>query len=227
MQVLENAKRAFERVTGYGRPTRRGLAELVRIRKPHLLHFKDDGRTPNNHLPLVLYCSPISFRDGLDPAAVFEDLFAAHGWRQSRRDGKYDFLHFHRRTHEVLGIAQCRLRAEFGGSAGKTLELRAGDVVILPAGTGHRRLASSGDLLVVGAYPPSGTYDEPRPADVNHAKAASAIGRVRAPTQDPVYGKKGPLVRLWRSARRPAVRSAPGVDETGNAPSAFAGPHDR
>lgn len=197
--LLEDAKRAFERVTGYGRPKRRDIAGLTRPRKPHLIHFKDDGRTPNNSLPLVLYRSPVTLSSGLDPAAIFEDLFAAHGWRQSWRNGMYDYLHFHTQTHEVLGIARGRLRAEFGGSEGRVVQLKAGDVVVLPAGTGHRRLGSSRDLLVVGAYPATGSYDEPKPADISHAKAVAAIAGVRRPAQDPVYGKHGPLVGLWRA----------------------------
>jgi len=198
--LLEDAKRAFEKVTGYGRPKRREIASLVRPRKPHLFHFKDDGRTPNNRLPLVLYRSPVALHGDLDPAAVFEDLFAARGWRGSWRNGMYAFLHFHTGTHEVLGIARGRLRAEFGGSKGRIVELKAGDVVILPAGTGHRRLSASRDLLVVGAYPAAGSYDEPKPADIPHAKAVAAIARVRVPAEDPVYGKKGALVQLWRRA---------------------------
>jgi len=198
--LLEDAKRAFEKVTGFGRPKRRALSSMIRPRKPHLFHFKDDGRTPNNRLPLVLYRTPVVLDPHLDPAAVFEDLFAAHGWRGSWRNGMYEFLHFHTATHEVLGIARGNLRAEFGGSSGRVLELKAGDVVILPAGTGHRRRNASRDLLVVGAYPATGSYDEPKPADIPHAKAVAAIARARVPAEDPVYGKKGPLVQLWRHA---------------------------
>ena len=198
--LLEDAKRAFEKITGYGRPKPRALASLVRSRTPHLFHFKDDGRTPNNRLPLVVYRTPVALKRDFDPAAVFEDLFAAHGWRDSWRNGMYPYLHFHTGTHEVLGIARGTVRAEFGGSNGKILELKAGDVAILPAGTGHRRLGASRDLLVVGAYPAAGSYDEPKPKDITHAKAVAAIARVKPPLEDPVYGKKGALVQLWRRA---------------------------
>lgn len=199
MPILDDAKRVFEKVTGYARPKRRELSDLVRARKPHLLRFKDDGRTPNNRLPLVLYRSAVELDGSFDPAAVFEELFAVHGWDDSWRDGMYDFLHFHTGTHEVLGVARGQVRAQFGGTHGKSVELKAGDVVVLPAGTGHKRLSATRDLLIVGAYPPKGSYDEPRPKDVDHAKAVAAIARVPAPTQDPVYGKRGPLVELWRS----------------------------
>ena len=74
------------------------------------------------------------------------------------------------------------------------------NVVVLTAGTGHKRVSASRDLLIVGAYPATGSYDEPKPADIDHAKALAAITRVPAPAQDPVYGKRGPLVELWRRA---------------------------
>jgi len=201
MPILEDAKRTIEGVTGYGRPDTADLGTLTRERKAHLLHFKDDGKTPNNsRLAMILYRSPVRLPDRYDPAAVFEDLFAANGWEDSWRDGMYDFLHFHTHTHEVLGIARGTVRAQFGGTDGKTLDLKVGDVVILPAGTGHRRLKASKDLLIVGAYPTNGgKYDEPKPADVNHKQALASIARVRVPRADPVYGKDGPLKRHWRA----------------------------
>src|SRR5882757_1818882 len=168
MPILEDAKRTIERATGYGRPDAGDLSLLTQARKPHLLRFKDDGETPNNsRLAMILYRSPVRLPARFDPAAVFEELFASNGWEDSWRDGIYDFLHFHTHTHEVLGIARGWVRVQFGGSKGRVLQLKASDVVVLPAGTGHRRLTGSRDLLVVGAYPKSGgAYDQPAPDQV-------------------------------------------------------------
>jgi uncharacterized protein YjlB len=200
MPILEDAKKRIELITGYARPKRRDVPGLVHSRKAHHVRFKDDGQTPNNpKLPLVIYRTPVMLPHDLDPAAVFEELFAANGWKDSWRDGVYDFLHFHTRTHEVLGIARGSVRVEFGGANGRTIDLKAGDVAILPAGTGHRRRSASRNLLVVGAYPAGGKYDEPKPSDVDHHKAVLAIGKVRLPNKDPVYGKTGPLTRIWGS----------------------------
>ncbi len=181
------------------RPDKDALAKIVRRRSPRAFCFADDGETPNNpELPFLHYKGAVALPKAFDPAAVFENLFSSHGWRMAWRDSIYDFLHFHTRTHEVLGIARGEARVRFGGKKGKTLKVKAGDVVVLPAGTGHRRLSKSNDLLVVGAYPGKGTYDEPKPGDVDHDEAKKRIAKVKMPVADPVYGKDGPLKRLWK-----------------------------
>jgi uncharacterized protein YjlB len=78
------------------------------------------------------------------------------------------------------------------------VRLKAGDVAILPAGTGHQALAASKDLVVVGAYPPSGHYDEYRGSAEEHARARKSVPKVKAPKKDPVFGIDGPLNKLWR-----------------------------
>ncbi len=167
-------------------------------REPLVYRFADDGTTPNNaSLPLVLYRDVVGMARGRDPAAAFETLFATHGWAGSWRNGIHGFLHFHAATHEVLGIARGRALVQFGGDGGRDIEVEAGDVAILPAGTGHRRLSASDDLLVVGAYPSAGPYDQWRPGEIGHRDALARIARVPAPAQDPVYGRDGPLTRLW------------------------------
>ena len=193
--LLEDLKAAGEKITGLAKPGN----VIPRKRQPHTFRFRDDGQTPNNpHFPLLIYRSPVRLDPACDPAAIFETLFAAHGWTDGWRNGIYDFNHFHTGTHEVLGIARGRAKVRFGGAGGRMVELRAGDVIVLPAGTGHERLSKSRDLLVVGAYPKTGRYDEPQPFEVDHAKAVRSIAKVAAPSSDPVYGVKGPLKNLWR-----------------------------
>ena len=166
--------------------------------EPLTFRFEDDGETPNNPvLPLVLYKGAVAVT-GADPAAAFETAFAAHGWGDGWRNGIHGFRHFHSRTHEVLGIARGRATVEFGGAQGETVELQAGDVAILPAGTGHRRLSSSADLLVVGAYPADSHVDQHRPSRAGHARAVADIAGTPLPRQDPLFGRAGPLKELWR-----------------------------
>jgi uncharacterized protein YjlB len=198
MSMIEDAKKLAEQVTGIGRPSQADLLRLVRPCRPTALFFADDGKTPNNaRFPFLLYREAIQFEKGLDPAAILEELFAAHAWRNSWRDGIYDYLHFHTATHETLGVARGYVRVQFGGAKGKVLTLDAGDVVVMPAGTGHQRLTASADLLVVGAYPAEGEYDEPQPREIEHAEALRRIRQVPAPAQDPVFGGNGPLRELW------------------------------
>jgi uncharacterized protein YjlB len=163
--------------------------------------FEDDGETPNNpHLPLLVYRAAVGLAGERDPAVPFERAFAAHGWADGWRNGIHPFLHFHTETHEVLGIARGRATVQFGGARGQALTVEAGDVVVLPAGTGHRRIEASGDLLVVGAYPRNASFDQKRPGQIDHKKAVAAIAEVPMPEMDPVHGEGGPLMKLWHGA---------------------------
>jgi len=199
MGMLESLKEKIEKVTRWKRPSRDYLVTRLRPASRTLSASKGDGVIPNNpKLPFILYRSPVRLTDDFDPAAVFEELFARNGWRDSWRNGIYDFAHYHSQTHEVLGVARGHARIRFGGERGKELRLKAGDVAVLPAGTGHQRLAASKDLLVVGAYPASGSYDECRTSAAEHNRALRTIPKVALPRKDPVYGRDGPLTRLWR-----------------------------
>jgi uncharacterized protein YjlB len=199
MTALETIKLLAEKVTGIGRPARADLQSLVRERKGRTFGFKDDGIIPNHpRWPLIVYRSAIWLREGLDPAAVIEEVFRSNGWGNSWRNGVYDYVHYHSRIHEVLGIARGSATVEFGGMRGKALKVGAGDVAVLPAGTGHRCLSASSDFLVVGAYPPSGTYDLCKTSE-DRIAALRTIRRVPRPRRDPVYGARGRLVSAWKS----------------------------
>ena len=197
MASLEDLKKLAETVTGWARPTSEDLAGLVRERKPIKLRFKDDGIIPNHpQWPLILFRGALRLPREFDPAAIFEELFKSHGGGKSWRDGIYDYVHYHSQIHEVLGVARGGAKVQFGGNKGRVLTLKAGDVAILPAGTGHRNLGATKDLLVVGAYPPSGTYDLCTRSE-DHARALKTIPKVAKPRRDPVFGARGPLIAAW------------------------------
>ena len=84
-----------------------------------------------------------------------------------------------------------------GGPHGRRFELLAGDVVVLPAGTGHCNAGSDAGLLVVGAYPNGMRWDIRRGDPGEREEVLANIARVPLPDQDPVRGERGPLVELW------------------------------
>jgi uncharacterized protein YjlB len=167
--------------------------------KPLTFVFADDGLVPNNPLPFVIYKGAIDVTND-HPESTIERLFGANGWGDMWRNGIYGYLHYHSTVHEALGIARGRARVRFGGDEGKEIEVSAGDVAILPAGTGHQCLTASYDFSVVGAYPPGAKMQVTRPTPDNHASALKTIPRVGLPKSDPVMGADGPLTHLWRRA---------------------------
>jgi uncharacterized protein YjlB len=108
--------------------------------------FTDDGQVPNNpHLPLIVYRAVLE--PGPRAAAACEALFAGNDWSAAWVDGIYAHHHYHSTAHEVLGIAVGSVRVQLGGENGKTVELCAGDVVVIPAGVAHKSEAASLDRL--------------------------------------------------------------------------------
>jgi uncharacterized protein YjlB len=159
--------------------------------------FADDGSIPNNPtLPFLVYPGALDL-SGDDPAATCEAVFAANDWGGSWRNGIYPFAHYHSTAHEVLGICRGQARVRFGGGTGIELTVRAGDVVVIPAGVGHQNLGASPDLLVVGAYPRGQRFDLCRGRPEERPRALENIARVPLPANDPVYGADGPLIEHW------------------------------
>ncbi|CAN7673334.1 hypothetical protein LJR220_006421 [Bradyrhizobium sp. LjRoot220] len=165
--------------------------------QPLTFDFVDDGLVPNSKLPFLVYKRAVDV-DNDHPEKTIEGLFGANGWGAMWRNGVYDYLHYHATVHEVLGVISGNAIVRFGGDNGAELAIAAGDVAILPAGTGHQCLSSSTDFCVVGAYPPGPPMDLVRPTKEAHAKALKTIPQVKLPKTDPVLGENGPLVKLWK-----------------------------
>jgi uncharacterized protein YjlB len=160
---------------------------------PEQLHLRPNGWMPNNPLPVLLYRAALPLSSTV--ADHMEQTFTRNGWPPQWRNGVFDFHHFHSTAHEVLGFAAGHADLILGGEQGTTITVRAGDVAILPAGTGHCRLSASADFLVIGAYPPNQHWDICRSAPTPEALAR--MRRVSFPASDPVTGASGPLTSLW------------------------------
>ncbi|NII09352.1 cupin domain-containing protein [Oleiagrimonas sp. C23AA] len=163
---------------------------------PHALQLAPGRDVPNHpRYPLLLYRQvlPVSTAD---LAAAFEARFRAHDWPAQWRAGIYPYHHYHASAHEAFGIAAGSARVRLGGEDGIDVELTAGDVLVLPAGTAHRGLEASADFVAVGAYPRGAGVDMHR-AGGGMARQRAQIANVPHPGADPAYGAAGALMRLW------------------------------
>lgn len=166
--------------------------------------FGDAGDLPNHpRLPVLIYKRvgparpPFSGSEAL--AEWFEHTWPKHGWRADWRWGVYDFPHYHSTAHEVLGVYRGHASLRLGGRAGATLVVEAGDMIVLPAGTGHQNLGASADFHVVGGYPEKQKPDLLRGLAGERPAADERIARVPLPAGDPLHGPTGSLVEAWRT----------------------------
>ena len=164
----------------------------------HAYLLAASGEIPNHpRWPLLVYPGAVEIR-APDPAHTFEELFERNGWPPAWRNGVYPFHHFHSNAHEVLGVYSGEVTVRFGGDGGVDLVARPGDVLVLPAGTGHKKLSALGALGVVGAYPAGQRPDTRTPSDASAGSGAQAVLQVPLPSADPVFGRGGPLFEHWR-----------------------------
>ena len=158
-------------------------------------HFKDDGIIPNNSLPLLVY--KFAFPIGESLADVMEETFVSHNWTNSWRNGVFPYHHYHSITHEVVGVYSGHAQLHLGGEQGEKIEVEAGDVIVIPAGVGHKKISASADFGVIGAYPDSKDYDLLTGREGERPRADERIAAVPLPETDPVLGKEGGIAEYW------------------------------
>lgn len=162
---------------------------------PLKLFFEDDGKIPNNKLPLILYKNAFDER-GNRGASWLERKFSNNDWTNSWRNGIYSFHHYHSTSHEVLGIYAGSALVHLGGEEGEKVNVEAGDIIIIPAGVGHKNLKSK-DLGVVGAYPNGRSWDLNRGLPGERPKADENIAALPIPDADPLLGPSDGLKKIW------------------------------
>ncbi|HSO59271.1 MAG TPA: cupin domain-containing protein [Paenisporosarcina sp.] len=158
-----------------------------------LFRFKDDGTIPNNpSLPVIFY--PGAFK--IHPQEI-ESTFNLNNWQNSWVNGVFEYHHYHSNTHEVLGVRAGSARLLLGGQKGEVIKVNTGDVLVLPAGTGHKKLTSSPDFEIVGAYPDGKDYNIQTGNPSERPQVLEEIKQVEVPSTDPVYGNRGQVVDRW------------------------------
>lgn len=162
--------------------------------------FSPSGGIPNSRLPLVVWKGglPIAARRGAEACA----LYRANGWGGTWVYTVYPFWHFHTKGHEVLSCVAGTARIGFGGDDGIVADISVGDVAIVPAGVGHKKLSASPGFQMAGGYPPGQEGDIVRPGEMGADAIAAALARLPLPETDPISGRADGVVAIWGEAGR-------------------------
>ena len=161
--------------------------------------------TPNTsiqHHPLLIYHAAFT---GSTSASTIEKHLNDTGvvtpeWRYTM----YSTTHFHSTTHEVLCVFKGKAKLCFGGEDNpKRIEedVSEGDVVIVPAGVGHRLLEDlDGGFEMVGAYPKGRQWDMCYGKEGEEDKVKS-IEELDWFDKDPIYGDEGPALHVSKNVQ--------------------------
>ncbi|ORY61369.1 uncharacterized protein BCR38DRAFT_439984 [Pseudomassariella vexata] len=190
---------------------------MVSMSAPEQYHIKPTPHCPNNRLPVLVYRGVLP--TPLDEGTASEAL-QLNGWVKKGTWGTITVKHFHPNTHECYGIFQGASELVFGeggaDESGKGIRchVRAGDVVVVPAGVAHASVATeeeggtqneSGDghkpYKYIGVYPEGAPHWRSelgnRMLSSEDEDLTNEVASVAAPSADPVYGPHGPLMDIW------------------------------
>ncbi|KAH0614739.1 uncharacterized protein H6S33_000375 [Morchella sextelata] len=167
--------------------------------KPHTINLSPTSLIPNSAFPLLLY------RSAFPPETTAETIeahFRSNNWIPQWRYSMFHQSHYHSTTHEALGVFSGSARLRFGvsdkesASEGVEEDVKAGDVIIIPAGVAHRCISEKDGFMMVGAYP-----DGAKKWDMNYGgeHPGGDLVEKKVPEDDPVRGKDTDgLLGLWK-----------------------------
>ncbi|SOC40666.1 cupin domain-containing protein [Salinicoccus kekensis] len=156
------------------------------------IEVEDDGRIPNHwKLPLLIYKEALDSED--DAAKTLNE----NGWSGEWLGSVHPFHHYHSNTHEVLVVDSGTATLQLGGELGEKVDVSPGDVIILPAGYGHKMIESSDDYQNYGAYPGGVEFDMNYGESDERPEVLDNIKKVPMPEADPIFGEDGPLFNYW------------------------------
>ena len=166
----------------------------LKVSRHQIPAFKGTPNTSIQGKPLLIYHG--AFKNA--NASTIESHLSSIGvvtphWRYTM----YSDSHFHSTTHEVLSIASGSAKCCFGHEYNPDrveAVLQKGDVVIVPAGVGHRLLEDYGSFQMVGSYPVGKSWDMcyGRPGE---EEKVSGIRKLSWFERDPIYGDMGPVLQ--------------------------------
>ncbi|KIV77169.1 hypothetical protein PV11_08992 [Exophiala sideris] len=171
------------------------------VYQPETYYLKPNRHAPNSDLPVLIYrdCLPLPLSEG-----NAKEFLESHAWIQGGTWGHISTRHFHPNTHECYGVFQGESTLLLGcgkndSGGGQEIDVRAGDVIVLPAGTGHCSTESSQDYRYIGVYPQGAPKWRnelgKEPIDLEEFRQETTA--VAMPKEDPVNGPDGPLLKLW------------------------------
>lgn len=164
----------------------------------HSYTIKPNDGFPNNaELPLVLHRHAIKLPTLLRGLYV-RRIFRKNGWTNNWKDGIYEYDHYHSNTHEAIAVIKGKATLLFGGRGGKKIDVREGDVVIIPAGVAHCTLGKEDDVTCIGGYPQGSDYDMHYGHPGERPRTDRRIARLPVPKTDPVFGTDRGLPVIWK-----------------------------
>ena len=163
------------------------------------IQLSENKPYPNNTLPVLYY--EHALEKALSNNFTSDDvlkLFENNGYTRGWTGGILDRHHFHSTAQEALAVTKGEVSVQLGGQNGPVHTLRKGDIVLLPAGTAHKRLDGSNNFEVVGAYPKNGKdFDMQYGGASDYEVIKDRILQVKRPLTDPATGNPKDINTYW------------------------------